>query len=110
LSFRRALFRAALNSKTLSRLAELGWQNTNMNAAVNAVKVIRGDEEQARSMIPAPGPGLTIRIVQIATPIDAAPKAVNAPAIELEPAEPQRDADGYLVKDGRRVFEFDPHR
>jgi hypothetical protein len=85
------VFRATLNAKTLSRLAELGWQNTNMNAAVVAVKAIRGEEEQVRSSNAESTPWLTIRLVG-AAPEPKVVEHIPAP-IEPEPLPPDAHLD-----------------
>jgi hypothetical protein len=89
----REVFRACLTSKTLHRLAELGWQDENRNAAVAAIRAIEGQEEQSRASS-AESPFVTIRIIN-------APNTAPAPVIEHEPQpqhEPQRyDEQGHLL-------------
>jgi hypothetical protein len=84
------VFRATLNAKTLSRLAELGWQNTNMNAAVNAVKAIRGEEDESRSPTMV-SPRLTI-VIRPADPSPAVTTIEHKPVEELgtDPHDPTR--------------------
>jgi hypothetical protein len=86
------VFRATLNAKTLPRLAELGWQNSNMNAAVNAVKAIRGEEDEARSTTMV-SPRLTIVIRQPEHPAPAPVTIEHQPEPELgsDPHDPCRE-------------------
>jgi hypothetical protein len=102
------VFRATLNAKSLSRLAELGWQNTNMNAAVNAVKAIRGEDDEARSTIPT-SPHVTIRIVNVAPAPPVTTIEHVRPIAEPEPRDPYKPQVEYDAQ-GHRIPVFDPFR
>jgi hypothetical protein len=86
----KQVLRACLTSKSLWRLDEIATQRSNMNAAVNAIKAIDGDEA-AHAQSSAVAPGVVVRIVNITAPaapdptIDIAPyRAAPLP----QPAEP----------------------
>jgi hypothetical protein len=93
----REVYRAALSSKTLHRLAELGWQDENRNAAVAAIRAIDGQEEQSRPLT-SESPHVTIRIVNVAP----------APAVTtIEHVRPIAEPE---PPDRHRIPVFDPFR
>jgi hypothetical protein len=96
----REVFRAALSSKTLSRLAELGWQDENRNAAVAAIRVIDGQEEQSRAPN-VESPRLTIKIINQTAPEPAG-------TIEHEPQPELTDDPHDATRQLREPYFRDP--
>jgi hypothetical protein len=99
------VFRATLSTQTLARLRDLGWQDENRNAAVAAIKVIRGEDEDQSRSLNLPSPHVTIRIVNAVNAAPAPPIESKPPVDELEPA-PEYDREGHLIP----RFRFDPYR
>jgi hypothetical protein len=76
------VLRESERPKTFHRLCDLRDQDENKNAAVAAAKALEqiSDEQTNRSGAPTPGPGVTIRILNVTapstTPIDPAFKQI----------------------------------
>jgi hypothetical protein len=80
----KQVLRACISAKSLWRLDEIAAQRSNMNAAVNAIKAIDGDEA-ATARQDAVVPGVTIRVVNVLQ----APAADGGRLIEVAPAKPE---------------------
>jgi hypothetical protein len=86
------VLRVSGKARRIHRLAELAEQNTNMNAAVNAIRAAEGMDETGPHVAPGGGPsrgGITIVVMQPA----AAPVQVEARTISpghVIDAEPLR--------------------
>jgi len=94
----KQVLRACISAKSLARLDELAAQRSNMNAAVNAIRVIDEAEENAGRSVPSQAPGITIRLVNVVADTNAAPATIEAkPVAAIDHHVPELDADGRIL-------------
>lgn len=83
----KQVVRATISAKSLWRLDELAAQRSNMNAAVNAIRVIDEGEATAPTGGGNQTPGVTIRIVNVIQPPPArlpVPIDLDPPSLTIE--------------------------